>query len=119
MPQIDNITGFLEAGLRAETARQKTIAGNLANIQTPEYKSTDISFEDMLREAIKSERDFDPKSIELEIYEPLATKVKANGNDVSLEAEVGRMIKNAMKHTAYVRLLNKKYQQMQQAMEIK
>jgi len=119
MARIDNITDFLEAGLRAETVRQKTIAGNVANLQTPEYKSTEIKFEDMLEKALSGDGDFDPRGILPEIYEPLQTKVNANGNDVSLEIEIGRMIKNAMKHTAYVRLLNKKYQQIQQAIEIK
>jgi flagellar basal body rod protein FlgB len=42
----------------------------------------------------------------------MQTPVKSNGNDVNFEAEVGQMIKNAISHKAYVRILDKKYKQM-------
>jgi len=38
---------------------------------------------------------------------------------VSLEAEVGKMVKNTLRHTAYVRLLSKKYRQIELAMDVK
>ena len=43
--------------------------------------------------------------------------MKANGNDVNLETEVGKMVENTLKQTAYVRLLNKKFQQYQLAID--
>jgi flagellar basal body rod protein FlgB len=45
--------------------------------------------------------------------------VKSNGNDVHLESEVGEMVKNTLRHRAYVRLLRKKYDQIELAMSIK
>jgi flagellar basal body rod protein FlgB len=45
--------------------------------------------------------------------------VKSNGNDVSLETEVGQMVKNTLRHKTYVRLLNKKYHQIELAMDVK
>ncbi len=44
--------------------------------------------------------------------------MKSNGNDVSLEAEVGRMVKNSLRHTAYIRLLRKKYSQIELAISV-
>ncbi|NOR66298.1 MAG: hypothetical protein GQ528_02965, partial [Woeseiaceae bacterium] len=53
---------------------------------------------------------------EPEFFEPKVTPVKADGNDTSLEVEVGQMVKNSLRHKTYVRLLNKKYNQLELAM---
>jgi len=119
MSEIEKIIGFLEAGLRAENLRQKAIAHNIANLETPGYRGVDIKFEELIAKALKSDSDIDPLQIEPEIYQLNQTPVKPNGNDVSLETEIGRMIKNTLRHTAYIRLLNKKYQQLQLAIDVK
>jgi len=119
MAKISQVMDLLEAGLRAETLRQKVIAGNVANIETPGYRRLDVKFEQALAKAIESGSDIDPEEIKTEIYRPLNTTVKTNGNDVALEAEIGEMVKNTLKHKAYTRLLQRKYQQIEQAMNIK
>ena len=55
----------------------------------------------------------------MDIYHPKQTPVKSNGNDVNLESEVGEMVKNTLRHKAYIRLLNKKYHQMELAINVK
>ncbi len=119
MAKISQVMDLLEAGLRAETLRQRVIAGNVANIETPGYRRADVKFEQALAKAIESGGDIDPEEIKAEIYRPRNTTVKTNGNDVTLEAEVGQMVKNTLKHKAYTRLLQKKYAQLEQAMNIK
>jgi len=99
MSKISNIIEFLETGIKAEGLRQKAIANNVANLETPGYRRIDVKFE--------------------LIYQPKQTPVKSNGNDVNLEAEVGQMVKNTLRHKAYIRLLSKKYKQMELAMQIK
>jgi flagellar basal body rod protein FlgB len=61
----------------------------------------------------------DLSEIEPQIYLPKQTPVKSNGNDVHFEAEVGQMIKNTLRHKAYIRLLGKKYKQIELAMNVK
>jgi len=39
-------------------------------------------------------------------------------NDISLDNEVGAMLKNTLKHKTYMLLLKKKYQQMDSAMKL-
>ena len=41
-----------------------------------------------------------------------------NGNDVNLETEIGQMVRNSLLHKAYIRLLNKKYMQIERAMNV-
>ena len=119
MAETGNIVDLLEAGIRAESLRQKTIANNVANLQTPGYRRVDVKFNELLAKALDSSGDVDLSEIEANIYQPEQTPVKSNGNDVSLEVEVGEMVKNTLRHKAYVRLLQKKYQQIELAITVK
>ncbi len=119
MSKISNIIEFLEAGIKAEGIRQKAIANNVANLETPGYRRIDVKFEELLAKALDSSGAADLSEIEAQIYQPKETQVKSNGNDVNLEAEVGHMVKNTLRHKAYIRLLTKKYKQMILAMQVK
>ncbi len=110
-----DVVGLLEAGLKAEGLREKTIAGNVANIETPGYKRLDVKFEELLARALRSSNPVDLDAIEPQLVRPGNTPVKSNGNDVDLEQEVGEMLKNTLRQTAYVRLLRKKFAQIETA----
>ncbi len=115
MAKIDNIVDVLDAGIKAESLRQKTIANNIANLETPGYRRIEVRFEELLARYLDSSDKADLSKVKAELYQPRDTPVKSNGNDVNYEGEVGRMIKNAIRHKALVRLLNKKYSQLDQA----
>ena len=117
MSKTDNITGFLEAGLKAESLRQKVIANNIANLETPGYRRFDVKFEQLLAKALDSPAEAEPGEIAPQIYQPKQTPVKSNGNDVNLETEVGEMVKNTLRHKTYIRLLSKKYSQIELAIK--
>lgn len=119
MSKTSNIVDFLEAGIRTESLRQKAIANNIANLETQGYRRIDVKFEELLAKALNSPETVELSKIEPQIHQPQQTPVKSNGNDVSLESEVGQMIKNSLRYKAYIRLLNKKYNQMQLAMDVK
>lgn len=119
MAKTSNIVDLLEAGIRAEHLRQKTIASNVANLETPGYRRIDVKFEDLLAKALDSSGAVNLGEIEPQIHRPKQTPVKANGNDVSLEVEIGNVVKNSLRHKAYVKLLNKKYSQINLAIDVK
>ena len=109
------IMDYLAAGLKAEAARQKAITNNIANINTPGYRRLDIQFEDVLTKAIQANEKLGPEDMEVEFYRPKTTAVKGNGNDVTLDGEVGQMVKNSLRHKTYMLLLKKKYRQLTDA----
>lgn len=119
MAGINNIIDILDAGIRTESLRQKVIAGNVANLETPGYRRSEVAFEDLLAKALDANGQVDLNELEPEIFRPENTPVKANGNDVNLEAEVGQMVKNTLRHKTYIRLLQKKYNQIELATNIK
>ena len=115
----NNILDVLEAGLKAEGLRQKTIASNVANMETPGYRRVDVNFKDLLAQAMDSSGDVDVADLEPEVYRPGNTAVNEMGNDVNLEVEIGAMVKNTLQHKTYIKLLQKKYAQMELAMNVK
>lgn len=119
MSKMSNIIDIIEAGLKCESLRQRAIANNVANLETPGYRRVSVKFKESLAKALESSGSVDLSKIEPEIYQPENTTVKSNGNDVSLEVEVGEMVKNTLRHKAYVRLLQKKYQQIDLAITVK
>lgn len=119
MSKVSNIVDFLEAGIRAESLRQKAIANNIANLQTPGYRRVDVKFEELLAKSLDSDGSANLGKAVPELYLPKQTPVKSNGNDVSLEAEVGEMVKNTLRHKLFILLLRKKYKAMQAAMDVR
>jgi len=115
MSKTSNIADLLEAGIRAESLRQKAIANNVANLTTAGYRRFDVKFEELLAKATDSSGRVDLGKIEPQVYQSGDTPVKSNGNDVSLEGEVGQIVKNALRQKAYLRLLKKKYTQLEMA----
>jgi flagellar basal-body rod protein FlgB len=119
MSEANKIVDLLEAAIRAESLRQKTIASNMANATTPGYRRVDVRFEELLSKALDTSGPLNLQDIEAEIFAPHDTPVKGNGNDVHMEGEVGQLVKNSLQHTAYIRLLKKKFSQIQQAINIR
>lgn len=118
MSKTNSIIALIEAGIRAEGLRQKAIANNVANIETPGYRRIDINFEELLAKLLDSSGSVDLSKLEPQIYRPRQTPVKSDGNDVSLENEVGAIIKNSLRYKTYIRLLNKKYRWIELAINV-
>jgi flagellar basal-body rod protein FlgB len=108
MDKVSNTANLLVAAIKAEALRQKTIADNIANLETPGYRRGEVKFEELLAKAMDSQGNVDVSKVEPIVHQPRNTPVKGNGNDVSLETEVGEMIKNSLRHETLVRLLHKK-----------
>jgi flagellar basal-body rod protein FlgB len=114
---MTEITELLQAGARGEQLRQQAIASNVANLETPGYRRVDVRFAQLLEKALASDNPEDIEQLEPEFFNPMNTSVKPNGNDVSLENEVGQMVENSLRYKLYIKLLNKKYQQMESTIQ--
>lgn len=118
MIQDSTVINLLEAGMRAEGLRQQTIARNIANMNTEGFRRSDVNFEETLQKALGQSDNVDPEKLQFEVFEPLSTCVNEHGSDVSLDSEVGEMVKNSLRHRTYMLVLKKKYTQMTEAMQI-
>lgn len=108
----DTTMKAIEFALRGLNQRQQTAAHNVANINTPGFRSSRIQFEDQLAEALASGRSIDG----------LASQRIANnnprdvrGNDVSLEDESQALIQSGIQYEALVGAMNYKLSTLRSA----
>ena len=85
---LDPIAGQLERYMDLLSARQKLVASNIANADTPGYHTQDIDFQTEFQNAAGGP----PRTVEVS-----GLKVKNDGNDVSLDRESRLLAENAMR----------------------
>ena len=86
---LDPIAGTLDHYMSLVSARQKLVASNIANADTPGYKTKDIDFQAEFENAMSG-------------AQPAVTEVggltmKNDGNNVSLDREARLLAENALR----------------------
>jgi flagellar basal-body rod protein FlgB len=106
---------LIESSLAASALRSKVVANNIANLSTPGFRRSQVRFEELLGEALKTGRAKDLQHLAGEVFQPLDSPFNDAGSDVSLDQEVGELVKNSAMYKTYMRMLNRLYQQMEMA----
>jgi flagellar basal-body rod protein FlgB len=86
---LDRLTNSLERYMDLLAARQKVVASNIANADTPGYKTKDLNFQVEFQSALDGGT---PRATEV-----LGLPVKNDGNNVSLDREARLLAENAMR----------------------
>ncbi len=110
----------LERGLDGAHRRQRVIAQNLANIETPGYRAKSVDFEDQLAEAINGQRaqraSGERPSLQCRPTVGFRnTPARGDGNTVDIEVETVELAKNSLHYKYRSRLLRKKLQMLHRA----
>lgn len=79
------------------SARQKLVASNIANADTPGYKTKDIDFRAEFAQQMQSQECGSQETTNPQTMEPDGLTVKADGNNVSLDRESRLLAENAMR----------------------
>ena len=95
-----NIYGLMKIGLDATELRSRTIANNIANINTPNYKRRYVSFEESLKNEINNAK--------IEVKVDKDSIVREDGNNVDLENEKVNQAAASLQYNALVSLTNTK-----------
>jgi flagellar basal-body rod protein FlgB len=85
-------TQFLAAALRGLDTRREANEHNIANVETPEFRAREVSFEGALRRAIETD---DPSRIAISTVRSLAP-TRPDGNNVRLDHELTALEENAL-----------------------
>jgi len=115
--------GLLDARLLVEllgAAQQNhsVIANNLANLNTPGYRTVRLRFTEELDRLLDSRGRLRPgRSIATRQYRPLFPGVNADGNDVTLEREVVELNKNALRMRIYLAVLGSEVHRLRAAID--
>lgn len=83
--------------------RQQAISDNIANVETPDYKTKNVSFEDQLKDELASSGADRNQTIQnLQGVEPTVTEqdtqTLANGNGVDLEQQNVELARTALNY---------------------
>ena len=102
----------LERGLDFSATKQKAIAQNIANIDTPNYKTKTVSFDTYLSDAKKStisayrttekHINFDVKTSHVGISSYNNLSYRNNGNGVDMDKEQANLATNQIHYNALV-----------------
>lgn len=107
----DLALGALHGALRGLSARQRVMADNVANVETPKFLASQVDFEDSLREAIAGG---DPLSLDISSRHSLAPTTP-NGNNVALDEEMMGLIDTELRYELAVEGMNFKYRLLRTA----
>ncbi len=102
----------LHGALRGLSARQRVMADNVANVETPEFLASTVDFEASLREAIAGG---DPLRFDISSRHSLAPTTP-NGNNVSLDEEMVGLIDTELRYQLATEGMNFKFRLLRTAM---
>jgi len=112
----------IENGISYASQKQQTIAQNIANVDTPNYKSKTVSrtseFRDLLHNELEAYQT-DSKHIPFSgssqrvITQQGNTSYQVNGNNVDMDKEMADMAENQIYYEALVDRLNGKFNSLQ------
>ena len=109
---IDSTGSVLYAALNGLAARQRVIANNVANVETPGYIAGRVSFEQSLKAAMRDGNAGDTSVTTLRSTDP----VNVNGNNVSLDNEVVSLTQTDLAYQLMISALNSKFGLLRTAM---
>lgn len=97
--------------LDAASLRQQTIAHNLANVNTPGFKRQDVTFESQMAHALLEHRtarnadDTPVERVHAQVVTPSNNSLRADGNNVDMEAENVNSAINTLKYEALTQMV--------------
>jgi len=124
---------ILEKSMDVESLRRKVIADNVANVDVPHFKRSEVNFESELKRAIYQNQDVDEnrlpailsdkrhipffterdiKSVSPRINLDYTTSMRNDGNNVDIEKEMVDSSKNTMRYNALVSALNHNFKML-------
>ncbi len=127
---------LLEKALDVETVRRRVIANNVANVDVPHFRRSEVNFESELRRVIRGNQDPDNKlpalmsdsrhipfyterdirGVRPRINLDYTTSYRNDGNNVDIEKEMVDAAKNMMRYNTYVSGLNHNFKMLKLSM---
>lgn len=132
--KIDRSLLVTERGLDASGLRQKVLSNNLANIDTPNFKGSDVSFYSTLKGIMDGDSSTMQSSLALSKTNPAHLDgsvrndktsnfsviqsdgvVRGDGNNVNIDVEMAKMAENSIYYNTLATVVAKKYKMLDRA----
>ncbi|UWG98348.1 flagellar basal body rod protein FlgB [Dehalobacter sp. DCM] len=121
---------LMERGLDGTSLRQRVLANNIANNDTPDYKRSDLQFDAYLQAALNDSESTvttvgtEPGHIPITINKHLTdnyvvqdnhTTYRNDGNNVDIDTEMTRMVENQLQYNALSSMITQHLTLLKQA----
>ena len=126
MKSLDSLLKFHQQALSLHSERQKLIASNIANADTPGFKARDIDFVSALKNAQASQSKLqapgmkpmgDKGPMNTELMYRSAVQRSADGNTVDIDVERAQFAENAVRYEAQTMFLTSQIKSMLAAIQ--
>jgi flagellar basal-body rod protein FlgB len=107
-----NLLGRL---LDVASLRHRTIAQNVANVNSPGYRQLDVSFEDAFSQKLAHGDVEGAMEVREQVAEGVGGATRADGNNVDIDLEMGQLNKNSLLYHTFMQLLNARLATMRSA----
>ena len=118
----DGTMTVLEKALDTASVRQSVIAHNVANINTPGYKRSIVSFEEYLQQALGTKKKMQITAnrpghlkgakqladVEPQVQVDRSSSLRKDGNNVNMDVEMAQLAANSINYQTAVNRLNGK-----------
>lgn len=105
---IDQRLLLMERLLDVSALKAQVHAGNIANQNTPGYRTKAVAFDQAFEQALSEQDSEKAATIPALIYEPRNTPVQTDGNDVIMSREIMESAKNQTMYNAYLAVVRGK-----------
>lgn len=117
----DDTYDLIKSGIKASNVRAKTIANNMANVNTKNYKRFNVVFEENLKNNDSSSRielkrtnsahfsGSNSNGENISIEQDKSTSMRSDGNNVDLDIEKVNQAANTLKYNALITSINGKF----------
>jgi flagellar basal-body rod protein FlgB len=102
----DGVQSALERAMDGVMLRQRVAAQNIANVMTPGYQASKVTFEDSLASALQSGSD--PSHVGLEVT-ATGAESDARGNNVDIVGENTALMRSGLQYEALVQAANYRF----------
>lgn len=124
----------LESAVQAAEMRQRVISNNIANVDTPHFKRSEVLFETLLQQSLGSNQKMqiagkrtDNRHIAIgsevakipvaKVTTDQSTSMGNNNNNVDVDSEMALLAKNQLNYSFYIQQLNHDMKMMSIAIE--
>ncbi len=124
--KLFNNVNMLQKGLDASWLKNEVITNNIANVDTPNFKSSKVSFEEAFEAALttgdltaKKTRaghiDFSSQGMQAAVHTSAGTSEGLDGNNVDIDYENTELAKNSILYNTLVEQVSSEFRKLSAA----
>ena len=113
---LDGLANRIERYMDVLSARQRQVAANIANADTPGYQTRDLDFQSELQRQIQGSAQGSARPLPV-MHQVAGLPVRNDGNNVSLDREARLLAENALRFNVASNLLRSQIRMVKSAID--